>query len=83
MEYGNPDYSLLIPKTQDNRVLFLTPWQNSLIIGTTDQVHPKAELDPTVSYDNLLYLLKELNKYFKNIPVDAIKSKWCGLRPLV
>ena len=28
-------------------------------------------------------LLKELNKYFKNIPVDAIKSKWCGLRPLV
>jgi glycerol-3-phosphate dehydrogenase len=35
-------HALLVPKTQDGRVLFAVPWLGKLILGTTDT--PRQDL---------------------------------------
>jgi len=77
------DEGLMIPKTEDGRVLFMLPWKGKCLVGTTDeesypQDHPKVE-DKDIEY-----LLKHIRKYFSiEIKKSDILSCWCGLRPLV
>lgn len=81
--FSPPDTGLLIPETEDGRVLFLLPWLNHTLVGTTDN---PAEIvhDPKATADDIAYLLHHLKKYF-SIPVseDDITASWSGLRPLV
>lgn len=63
--------------------MFITPWQNELLVGTTDNKYEKPENDPIATYDNVYYLFKELNEYLNNVNINDLKSKFCGLRPLV
>lgn len=35
-KFAPHDYGILFPKTTDGRVLFLIPWENKTIAGTTD-----------------------------------------------
>lgn len=78
-----PETGLLIPQTDDGRVLFILPWQGHAIVGTTDE---KAEISahPTPSPADVAYLLSHVRRYF-NIDVSEsdIKSVWSGIRPLV
>ncbi len=81
--FAPPDTGLMIPETEDGRVLFVLPWEDHALIGTTDEPaeineHPRpldAEID---------YLLRHVGRYF-NLKVDKadIKAAWSGLRPLV
>ncbi len=81
--FAPPDTGLMIPETDDGRVLFVLPWENHALVGTTDEPaeiteHPKpleSEID---------YLLRHLSRYF-NLQVNKsdIKAVWSGLRPLV
>jgi glycerol-3-phosphate dehydrogenase len=78
-----PQAGLMIPKTEDGRVLFVLPWQGHTLIGTTET--PSAIVDhPPAKAEEIEYLLRHINKYF-NLAVtqDDIKSVWSGLRPLV
>lgn len=74
---------LMIPKTEDGRVLFMLPWKDKCLVGTTDEEsfphdHPRAE-DKDIEY-----LLRHMRKYFSiEIKKSDILSYWCGLRPLV
>jgi glycerol-3-phosphate dehydrogenase len=81
--FSPPDTGLLIPQTEDGRVLFLLPWQDHTLVGTTDnpaeiQTHPKA------TEEEIEYILRHVHKYF-SIPVtkDDVLASWSGLRPLV
>jgi glycerol-3-phosphate dehydrogenase len=81
--FSPPDTGLLIPQTEDGRVLFLLPWVGHTLVGTTDRPaeivsHPKA------SEDDIAYVLRHVEKYF-DLPLDRsdIKASWSGLRPLV
>ncbi len=38
------DFGLLIPKTSDGRVLFVLPWEGSVVIGTTDRTALRPHL---------------------------------------
>lgn len=81
--FSPPDTGLLIPKTDDGRVLFLLPWLGHTIVGTTD--NPAAvEADPKASEADIEYILRHLRRYF-DLPVgrDDVLSAWSGLRPLV
>ena len=78
-----PDAGLMIPKTEDGRVLFVLPWEDHALVGTTDEPaevtdHPRpleAEVD---------YLLRHVTHYFNlKVKRSDIKSAWSGLRPLV
>jgi len=77
------DDALLIPKTEDGRVLFALPWGGRLLVGTTDEeVSPDAEL--VVTKQDVQYLLRHLNQYLaKPVSPDDIVSGFAGARPLV
>jgi glycerol-3-phosphate dehydrogenase len=51
----------VIPRTADGRVLFCLPWLDSALIGTTDIQKEKPEVDPTVSFDEMVFLVKEIS----------------------
>lgn len=78
-----PETGLLIPRTDDGRVLFILPWQGHALIGTTDE---EAEITahPSPSKEDIAYLLSYVRRYFD---MDAgekdVLSAWAGIRPLV
>jgi glycerol-3-phosphate dehydrogenase len=81
--FAPPDTGLLIPKTDDGRVLFLLPWLGSTLVGTTDE--PAEVVDePAATEAEIAYILRHLERYF-DVPVarEDVKSAWSGLRPLV
>ena len=75
--------AMLIPRTDDGRVIFAIPWQGRLLVGTTDD---EATLDEelVVKRSEVEYLLRHLNRYFCS-PYSAGQavSAFAGLRPLV
>jgi glycerol-3-phosphate dehydrogenase len=75
--------ALLIPKTEDGRVLFAVPWNDRLLVGTTDEeVSPDAEL--LVTKADVDYMLRHLNQYLaRPVTPDEIVSGFAGARPLV
>ncbi|MGD0475765.1 MAG: glycerol-3-phosphate dehydrogenase/oxidase [Candidatus Velthaea sp.] len=78
------DWALMIPKTDDGRVLFAIPWHDRVVVGTTDIPAERAELDPTPAAAEIDYLLEHLNRYV-HAPVGRsdIRAAFAGLRPLV
>jgi glycerol-3-phosphate dehydrogenase len=81
--FAPPGTGLLIPQTEDGRVLFLLPWQGSTLVGTTDQP-AEVVADPRASEAEIEYVLRHVRQYF-SIPVERadVKAAWSGLRPLV
>jgi glycerol-3-phosphate dehydrogenase len=75
--------ALLIPKTEDGRVLFAIPWGGRLLVGTTDEeVSPGAEL--VVTKKDVEYMLRHLNQYLaRPVVTEDIVSGFAGARPLV
>jgi glycerol-3-phosphate dehydrogenase len=78
------DHALLVPKTDDGRVLFAVPWMGSLILGTTDTPREDLPREPQPFEAELDFILREAGKVLSR-PVrrDDIRSVWVGLRPLV
>jgi glycerol-3-phosphate dehydrogenase len=75
--------AMLIPKTDDGRVLFAVPWCGRLLVGTTEQeVAPGDEL--FVSREDIAFILGQLNRYLERpaTPADVV-SGFAGARPLV
>src|SRR5215475_12452616 len=83
LELFPTDDALLIPKTEDGRVLFAVPWGGRLLVGTTDEeVSPGAEV--VVTKEDVEYLLRHLNRYLaRRVTPDDIVSGFAGARPLV
>ncbi len=74
---------LMIPKTEDGRVLFMLPYLDKCLVGTTDE-EAKAIDHPRVKEKDIEYLLRYMRKYFSiDIQKSDILSSWSGLRPLV
>lgn len=74
---------LMIPKTEDGRVLFILPWMDKCLVGTTDEKTPLEE-HPRVAPADVDYILKHLEIYFDmKIDKSEILSHWSGIRPLV
>ena len=78
------DTAILIPKTDDGRVIFMIPWQRRILVGTTDEECALTEKDIPLENDDVDYLLKYVNRYLsKTITKDQIRSGFGGLRPLL
>lgn len=77
------DSALMIPKTSDGRVLFAIPWNNYVLIGTTDTPVDNKLLEPIAIEEEVNFILDGVKKYLTIIPVkDDILSIFAGLRPL-
>jgi len=78
------DSAMMIPKTDDGRVLFAVPWHKKVIIGTTDTSIKTASLEPRAMDEELDFLLSHTAKYLTEDPAPAdVRSVFTGLRPLV
>jgi glycerol-3-phosphate dehydrogenase len=77
-------HALMIPRTDDKRVLFAVPWHNKVVIGTTDTPVEEVAAEPLVLEEEVDYILEHINRYVSpQIRRDDIKSVFAGLRPLV
>lgn len=75
--------ALLVPKTEDGRLIFAVPWQGRLLVGTTDD-EATAETRMIVLRQEAEYLLRQLNPYLERpLRAEDIVSGLSGLRPLV
>ena len=77
------DTAIVLPETEDKRILFIVPWGSRAIFGTTDT--GSGDLDhPLTTQDDITYLLKYLNRYLSvHLTQDDIISTYAGYRPLV
>lgn len=77
------DTGMLLPRTDDGRVLFLLPWQGHTLVGTTDNP-ATAEAYPTAPTEDIDYLLDHLGRYLeRGLSRADVLSAWTGFRPLV
>lgn len=76
--------ALLVPATDDGRVLFAIPWHGHVVIGTTDVPVANPSPEPVPSAAEVDYLLDHAGRYLTRPPARAdILSAWAGLRALV
>jgi glycerol-3-phosphate dehydrogenase len=75
--------ALLIPHTEDGRLIFAIPWMDRLLVGTTDTPSdPAGEM--VVNREEAEYLLRHLNRYIDpQFTLEEVVSTMAGLRPLV
>lgn len=77
------DSALLIPRTEDGRVIFAIPWHGRLLVGTTDRETTLRD-ELVVSRAEVEYLLRHLNRYSaRQRTLGEIVSGFAGIRPLV
>ena len=78
------DTALLVPRTDDGRVLFAIPWHGSALIGTTEIAVTTAEDDPQPSQAEIAYIIATVNRYLhRPIAQSDVRTAFAGLRPLV
>lgn len=82
-EFFPGKHALLIPKTDDGRVLFAVPWNNRVLVGTTDTLIEKPSLEPSALKEEIEFILDTFNKYLvRKVTRKDVKSVFAGLRPL-
>ncbi|MBS1983741.1 MAG: glycerol-3-phosphate dehydrogenase/oxidase [Bdellovibrionales bacterium] len=78
-------HAIVMTHPQDGRVLFVIPWGDHSIIGTTD-LYDSGDPERTVcNREEVAYLLNSANHYFpkSQLRVEDVISTWSGLRPLL
>jgi glycerol-3-phosphate dehydrogenase len=74
---------LMIPKTDDGRVLFAIPWYNKVLIGTTDTPVQQITEEPEALETEIEFILQHFNRYANtSISRKDVLSVFAGLRPL-
>ena len=77
-------HALLVPKTEDGRVLFAVPWLGKTILGTTDTPRGDLAREPAPFKEEVEFILREAGRYLALAPQRSdVRSVWVGLRPLV
>lgn len=78
------DAALMVPKTDDGRVLFAVPWQDRVVVGTTDTPRPAALMEPRALPQECAFVLAHARRYLAEKPeAGDVLSVFAGLRPLV
>ena len=58
-KFSPPATGMLIPKTEDGRLLFLLPWLGHTLVGTTDNA-AALEANPKAAEDEIEYVLRHV-----------------------
>lgn len=76
--------AMMIPDTDDGRVLFAIPWHGKVLLGTTDLFVKHVTREPHPLPLEIEYLLEHAGRYLQRCPRESdIRSRFAGLRPLV
>ncbi|MCC2548404.1 glycerol-3-phosphate dehydrogenase/oxidase [Hymenobacter sp. BT175] len=75
--------ALMIPKTEDGRVLFAVPWHNRIVLGTTDTPLDIISPEPRALEEEIEFILRTAARYLVRPPRRSdVLSIFAGLRPL-
>ncbi|GGK17224.1 glycerol-3-phosphate dehydrogenase [Deinococcus malanensis] len=78
------DSAIMVPRTDDGRVLFAVPWHGRVVIGTTDTPVPETSAEPRALAEEVDFILRTAAQYMDPAPTQAdVLSVFAGLRPLV
>ena len=78
------DSAIMVPETDDGRVLFAIPWHDYILVGTTDTPVDEFLLEPIPMEEEIEFLLTHTARYLTKDPTrEDILSVFAGLRPLV
>jgi glycerol-3-phosphate dehydrogenase len=76
--------AIMVPHTDDGRVLFAVPWHDRVILGTTDTPIESIDLEPAPLPEEIDFLLSHAAKYLTKDPgPQDILSIFAGIRPLI
>ncbi|MBI1318926.1 MAG: FAD-dependent oxidoreductase [Candidatus Hydrogenedens sp.] len=76
--------AIMVPHTDDGRVLFAIPWHGRTVVGTTDTPVEEESLEPRPLDEEVEFLLAHAARYLSKDPVPSdVLSVFAGLRPLV
>lgn len=70
---------------EDERMIFIVPRGDKTYFGTTDTPYDENLVEPSISKEDINYLLKAVNYRFPDVDltIDDIETGWSGLRPLL
>jgi glycerol-3-phosphate dehydrogenase len=75
--------AIMIPKTDDGRVLFAIPWYGKVVAGTTDTPLERITQEPKALQQEIDFILKTAGKYLTTPPSRSdVRCIFAGLRPL-
>jgi len=78
------DAAIMVPQTDDGRVLFVIPWHERVLIGTTDTPVASAVIEPRPLREEVEFILRNAARYLSHDPSERdVLSYFAGLRPLV
>lgn len=71
--------------TQGARILFVLPWGERTIVGTTDTDFDGRPEDARVEPSDTAYVLESVNEFFPaaKLTTTDVVSHWVGVRPLI
>jgi glycerol-3-phosphate dehydrogenase len=76
--------AIMVPKTEDGRVMFGVPWHNHVVVGTTDTPLETKSLEPRALQHEREFVMEHAARYLTQDPTDDdVLSVSAGLRPLV
>ncbi len=69
----------------DKRGVFIVPRGRVAYLGTTDTFYPDSTYWPSITADDIDYLLATANRVFKTAPLERndVIGLWSGIRPLI
>ena len=77
------DSAVMVPHTDDGRVLFAIPWHDRVLVGTTDTPIDEPVLEPKPFPEEVDFLLEHTARYLTEDPVRTdVCSVFVGIRPL-
>ena len=83
-EFLPGDSAIMVPHTDDGRVLFAIPWQDRVIVGTTDTPIEDVRLEPLPLKEEVDFLLEHAVRYLTKDPArQDVLSVFAGIRPLI
>jgi glycerol-3-phosphate dehydrogenase len=65
------DTAIMVPKTDDGRVLFAIPWLDSVVVGTTDTPVTETPLEPRPFDEEIEFLISHTARYLTRDPGPA------------
>jgi glycerol-3-phosphate dehydrogenase len=75
--------AIMIPKTDDGRVLFAIPWYGKVVVGTTDTPLNDITLEPKALDEEIDFILRTAGRYLTKSPGrEDVNCIFAGLRPL-
>jgi glycerol-3-phosphate dehydrogenase len=78
------DTAIMVPKTDDGRILFAIPWHDRVLVGTTDTPIDEVSLEPRPLEEEIEFLLVHTARYLTRDPgPEDVLSTFAGIRPLV